>query len=105
MKNLWFFTREYNKSSTVPLSSYLCVPFTNPEMYRCHSDSILLANLVYIVQQTLQFFTRAPARLLQSMERAISSCYADRRVPSRSESFFGHSQEHPVYVLQRKGIG
>jgi hypothetical protein len=34
MKNLWFFTRKYNKSSTVPLPSYLSVSFANPEMNR-----------------------------------------------------------------------
>ncbi|KAH9031425.1 hypothetical protein EDB83DRAFT_1843985 [Lactarius deliciosus] len=34
-KNLWHFTREYNEpSSSVPLPSYVCITFTNPEMSR-----------------------------------------------------------------------
>ncbi|KAH9056368.1 hypothetical protein EDB87DRAFT_1238863 [Lactarius vividus] len=34
-KNLWHFTREYNEpGSSVPLPSYVCITFTNPEMSR-----------------------------------------------------------------------
>ncbi len=35
MKNLWHFTREYSeRGSSVPLPSYVCIAFTNPEMTR-----------------------------------------------------------------------
>ncbi len=35
MKNLWHFTREYNESgNSVPLPSYVCIAFTNPETTR-----------------------------------------------------------------------
>ncbi len=35
MKNLWDFTREYNeRGNSVPLPSYVCIAFTNPEMTR-----------------------------------------------------------------------
>jgi hypothetical protein len=35
MKNLWHFTRAYNEhGNTVPLPSYLCIAFINPEMTR-----------------------------------------------------------------------
>ena len=35
MKNLWSFTRKYNKPSNLgPLPSYVCVAFANPEMTR-----------------------------------------------------------------------
>ena len=35
MKNLWSFTREYNKcGNSIPLPSYIFIAFTNPEMTR-----------------------------------------------------------------------
>jgi hypothetical protein len=35
MKNLWDFTRQYNEpGNSVPLPSYVCIAFTNPEMTR-----------------------------------------------------------------------
>ena len=35
MKNLWHFTREYNeRGDSVPLPSYICIAFANPEMSR-----------------------------------------------------------------------
>jgi hypothetical protein len=35
MKNLWHFTRGYNeRGNSVPLPSYVCIAFTNPEMTR-----------------------------------------------------------------------
>ncbi len=35
MKNLWYFAREYNEpGNSVPLPSYVCITFTNPEMTR-----------------------------------------------------------------------
>lgn len=38
MKNLWNFTRQYNDfGNSVPLPSYICAAFANPEMTRCMS--------------------------------------------------------------------
>lgn len=35
MKNLWHFTRQYNEQADrVPLPSYVCIAFANPEMTR-----------------------------------------------------------------------
>ncbi len=35
MKNLWDFTREYNEpGNSMPLPSYVCIAFANPEMTR-----------------------------------------------------------------------
>src|ERR1700744_1545644 len=35
MKNLWHFAREYNeRGDSVPLPSYICIAFTNPELTR-----------------------------------------------------------------------
>ena len=34
-KNLWYFTKGYNEGrNSVPLPSYVCVAFTNPEIHR-----------------------------------------------------------------------
>jgi hypothetical protein len=48
MKNLWDFTREYNEcGNSVPLPSYVCIAFTNPEMTcRIHKQDGSAARII-----------------------------------------------------------
>ena len=73
MKDLWYFTREYNKRKNLePFPSYICVSFANPEMTRRIHEQHDLA--VRVIGRCVE------ALVVSKLAADINS----RRVPSNS---------------------